>query len=360
MKKIICLLLSVIFIMSCLTTAFTEKITNDDEYLYATRGEAFDCVLGIINFDDWFNERELYQEKAEKLDSVFSDIKEYNSHGYSGWMTAVAVEIGVIKGYSDGTLRPKDKITRGEMATLLYRASKFDETVPEELFQMSANYQDISDWNREGIDFCYKRGIMIGYGDSFGCNNYLTILQLEIVNRRYGFRMTSFEKHLALDIAGVSPINMSKVIESANIPELIKPYNEFAKESQQRVINLFQVYMPNLPENSGYKASECPMFLVTLPQNCFEQKSYVYRDGRFQLCNENPDRIDALDGYLYYIDGQDLLNKKYENMYRMRVTMTRNETVTQFRPIYLSTTKWDIVRGEKEPIPQDYFYNVGR
>lgn len=365
MRKIICIILSVILFMSSLANVFAEEAMEDDSILYATRKEAFDFISHILDYGEWFNNAGVNYNEDEKKLEAFSDINEYRSLGSDGYdelFLLFAVDNGIINGYEDGTIRPKGKITRGEFATILYKVSKFDKDAPEELIPLPTSYADVSDWSREGIDFCFKRGIMIGYGDRFGCNDHISKFQLGIIEDRYESGLNFFEKYSTLDKAGLSPINMSKVIESANVPEMVKPFNDqMSTDAPQQLMHSFQKYVEYwIPENQGFEKGKAPMFLVTLPQNGIDLDHHVYEDGKFILKDDLEYRQEIVDGYLYYIDEQDLINKRCENMYRLRAKITRIEKVLQFRPHFQVDIKWKIDRGEKEPIPQDYFYSDGR
>ena len=64
--------------------------------------------------------------KNLRLDSVAGEVTEFTDGNrfanYSKGYVKAAVEHGLIAGYSDGTFRPEENITRGAMAILLYRA----------------------------------------------------------------------------------------------------------------------------------------------------------------------------------------------------------------------------------------------
>ena len=64
--------------------------------------------------------------KNMRLDEVGGEITQFSDgHGFSSWSQGyvmAAVQKGMINGYTDGSFRPGNSITRGEMATLLARA----------------------------------------------------------------------------------------------------------------------------------------------------------------------------------------------------------------------------------------------
>ena len=62
-------------------------------------------------------------------ESAFPDVPVGHNHFDSiSWAT----ETGVVKGYDDGTFKPRQDMTRGEVATILYRQANPDFTAPEE------------------------------------------------------------------------------------------------------------------------------------------------------------------------------------------------------------------------------------
>lgn len=61
-----------------------------------------------------------FQGVTGAANSTFTDM--YDIGGWSRGLVQEAAELGIIQGYSDGTFRPKEKITRGQMACFLVRA----------------------------------------------------------------------------------------------------------------------------------------------------------------------------------------------------------------------------------------------
>lgn len=76
-----------------------------------TRGDAAIMIGRALSYD------------GKKRESSFSDVSEHmNASGY----IEQAVEQGVISGYPDGTFRPYDTVTRGQLAIFLTRAFQYD------------------------------------------------------------------------------------------------------------------------------------------------------------------------------------------------------------------------------------------
>ncbi len=90
-------------------------------------------------------------------ESKFSDVDE------GDWYTAYVKylsNVGIVKGYEDGTFRPNSPITRAEFATI---ASRFFELEGGQ----DSNFPDVADshWAKEYIDSAVIKGWLIGYED---------------------------------------------------------------------------------------------------------------------------------------------------------------------------------------------------
>jgi len=102
----------------------------------------------------------------------FSDVPA--SHKNSGYIQS-AVEAGVIKGYSDGTFKPDNKVTRGQMAAFLGRA--FD------LPASSTTFKDVksTDTGAEFVGRLAAANITTGYSDgTFKPNANLTRAHISV------------------------------------------------------------------------------------------------------------------------------------------------------------------------------------
>ncbi|MDD3652574.1 MAG: S-layer homology domain-containing protein [Desulfotomaculaceae bacterium] len=76
---------------------------------------------------------------------------------------AAAAANGLVDGYADGTFGPDDLITREQMAVMIVRAAKLAPAAEEPQF---ADSGDISVWAREAIVTATQNGIMKGYSDN--------------------------------------------------------------------------------------------------------------------------------------------------------------------------------------------------
>lgn len=81
-----------------------------------------------------------------------------------------------IVGYPDGTVRPDGRITRAEVATILYRLMK-DQVKARFDSKPTVKFSDVSsgDWYYDAVQMCAKAGIVSGYPDgSFKPNQAVT------------------------------------------------------------------------------------------------------------------------------------------------------------------------------------------
>ncbi|WP_256761051.1 S-layer homology domain-containing protein [Cohnella sp. WQ 127256] len=89
---------------------------------------------------------------------VFSDIA-------SHWAEAsikLAVQNGLVKGYSDGTFKPNGDVTRAEFVVMLMKALKAKETSGDLKFNDAA---EIGEWAKVAITQAVEQGIINGYKD---------------------------------------------------------------------------------------------------------------------------------------------------------------------------------------------------
>ncbi|MGI6206263.1 MAG: S-layer homology domain-containing protein [Anaerovoracaceae bacterium] len=84
---------------------------------------------------------------------------------------------GIITGYSDGTFRPYNTLSRAEACTLIYKAYGDDSYSPYNKY----NFEDLSEsyWGYKYIDYCAGIGIVSGYPDgTFRPDNTVTYDEL--------------------------------------------------------------------------------------------------------------------------------------------------------------------------------------
>ncbi|MFC4402958.1 N-acetylmuramoyl-L-alanine amidase [Gracilibacillus xinjiangensis] len=109
----------------------------------------------------------------QKPSTLFSDVEA--SHFASGYIQS-AVNEGIVSGYPDGTFKPSKSITRGEMAIIVTRAFNLRESV-------KVGFTDVVGTNYESVvSRVYAAGIVTGYPDgTFRTNNPITRAEFSIM-----------------------------------------------------------------------------------------------------------------------------------------------------------------------------------
>ncbi len=81
---------------------------------------------------------------------------------------AWAAEQGVVNGYTDGTFRPDDQITREQLATVLFRFAKLTEMDPPERAELDVfpDSEDVQDYAVEALQWAVGKGLVNGVYDS--------------------------------------------------------------------------------------------------------------------------------------------------------------------------------------------------
>lgn len=110
--------------------------------------------------------------------SAFTDAETVSTY-YTAELAA-AVENGILKGYSDRTLRPQNTISRIEAMALLSRC------LPELGKTTDAiAFTDVPVWAKNDIDRLSAAGLVLGYGDgTLGASDNLTVEQVKILTAR--------------------------------------------------------------------------------------------------------------------------------------------------------------------------------
>ena len=102
--------------------------------------------------------------------------------GFTDWdqvenqsQVAMLVDLNLISGYSDGSFRPYNCMTRAETAKIV--SGLLTEQVPQ---TTESRFADVAGtWSAPYVQFCVDKGILSGYEDGFfRPNDYLTIRQL--------------------------------------------------------------------------------------------------------------------------------------------------------------------------------------
>lgn len=110
--------------------------------------------------------------------STFKDIRE--GHWAAGYIQ-VATSQGYFNGYADHTFRPDASVTRGELASVLARFVKVDNTPA-----VNGHFTDLNgNWAANAIEALYRNNLLSGYPDGkFRPNNQITRAEaVTLINR---------------------------------------------------------------------------------------------------------------------------------------------------------------------------------
>ena len=116
--------------------------------------------------------------KSDYILSTFSDADEIDE-AYVDDMSR-AVNQGILRGYTDHSLHPRDSVRRIEALVMLSRI------LPDlEPIQDPIPFTDVPAWAKEDIDRLSAAGIVKGYGhDRLGSNDYITVEQVGLLTDR--------------------------------------------------------------------------------------------------------------------------------------------------------------------------------
>jgi len=116
--------------------------------------------LGVL-YDNTDN-----QQNDECMDTPFSDIKGHPAEEYIKELYCM----GLLTGYSDGTFRPNNTISRAEILKLSMMASGLEPS--ESSHKENAYFTDISDWQVPWVNSAFELGIVDGYQSLDGFTYY--------------------------------------------------------------------------------------------------------------------------------------------------------------------------------------------
>ncbi len=155
---------------------------------YITRGEVMQVMYNLYGYGLFADGYKYHESLANYTDVSDSD-----------WFAdgvAFCSDIGVVNGYTDGTMRPNDPITRAELATILSRFVLDSE-------YSYAHFTDIDEhWAEDAINKLYDNGIINGYEDgSFSPDKNTTRTEfVTMVNRLEHRPAEHYNSHVYSDL----------------------------------------------------------------------------------------------------------------------------------------------------------------
>lgn len=149
------------------------------------------AALPVLAADDGYADREYVVSEfvqsvgrnnlngSDYVLSTFDDADDIDEEYRSDF--ARAVTQGLVKGYEDKTLRPKENVKRIEALAILARCldGKLDDEGEAKVFT------DVPEWAKDDIDKLSAAGIVLGYGDgTLGANDSITVKQVKLLTDR--------------------------------------------------------------------------------------------------------------------------------------------------------------------------------
>ncbi|MGI6686387.1 MAG: S-layer homology domain-containing protein [Bacillota bacterium] len=143
---------------------------------HITRAEFIKLLVKALQLD-------LQLDIEDYQENLFQDVK---SGDWFAQAVACAQKNGIIEGDPDRRFRPHDKISRNEIAAILYRL--LETTIPT-LEMNSLPFSDVEKvpaWAANGVKYAFQAGLMQGYQDqTFRGGNALNRAEAAVVIYRY-------------------------------------------------------------------------------------------------------------------------------------------------------------------------------
>ena len=255
---------------------------------------------------------------------------------------AKALELGIIQGYGDGTLRLDEDATRAEFSCMIYRAKDYFDT-PTALIEYNGIYEDIADWHKTETIYCIENGYLLGYGNKFGSDDLLTGEQNSLVSDRLKYGLTAREKCACLEAWGKSEISYSQILNSAYDPALEALLPPFGYEYERHTSK--EVTDPVTGETTVYDE-----YVVIDQQAYNEEKEYSAEllTRVFESIGDLSTRR-IFDDFYFYHRISDLVRKKYGNNYDLVPIVTLEELpdYTNLRNAYVvEKTDLQVIREQ--------------
>lgn len=117
-------------------------------------------------------------DESEAVLNMFSDSEKISAEYKEDISRAIVG--GILKGYEDRTIRPKESVSRIEAMVMLARC------VPDlDITGEAIEFSDVPDWAKKEIEYLSKAGLVKGYGDgTMGADDFITIEQVGLLVER--------------------------------------------------------------------------------------------------------------------------------------------------------------------------------
>lgn len=146
----------------------------EETAVYEEDGEVYEYTSILLKPENSITRAQFTKILVNAMNLTSGDIKkEFSDVNASAWyydFVQIASSKGIITGKEDGTFKPNDKITRAQMAAMIYRA--FDGTVDFSKTGKVFNDVNKNSYSYEAIVKTAGAGIVNGYGDAFKPNAF--------------------------------------------------------------------------------------------------------------------------------------------------------------------------------------------
>ena len=167
-----------------------------------------------------------------------------------------AYEKGIIKGYNKNQFGPQDKVTRGQLVTMLYRLEKEPDTK-----SLKNNFEDVKEgeYYTNAVKWANANGIVKGYGGTkkFGPNDPIIRQDLAIIlNRFYEYKgktktnsnlqLTNFKDYKTVSdyaLASVKWTAENGIITGQTLPDGSKQIAPLANTTRAEVSTMLMRYI---------------------------------------------------------------------------------------------------------------------
>lgn len=150
--------------------------------------------------------------EAPQEDEKTGSFRDVNSRHWAFASVERAAELGLVAGFSDGTFRPDEPVTRAQFVLMLWRMAGKPEAKEKAAFTDTAG----GDWYETALNWAYENGFVNGISETtFGPNANITRQQAVAILFRYAGSETGGE-------ALVSGVYESGFSDSGNIASWAK------------------------------------------------------------------------------------------------------------------------------------------
>lgn len=258
---------------------------------------------------------------------------------------SLAIKYNIIQGYGDGTLRLTQNVTRAEFACMIYRIRDYYNP-PTDKITYNGDYSDLSDWNEKEIGYCIEHGYLMGYGDLFGSDDYITSAQLDIIGERLRYGLTTRQKYNLYDICGISPIPMNDILNSAYNDEIC----EYTLQLTVKGGGEYERYIDEPMYEKTIIADEMIVMMDAIGNQDYEKlKNEDYKQYQLRLCLTSISTPDSI------VFRNDRTTRIEDIIYETANNGIKRESIHVFAPENCYKTVFPTVFTTKQSCGYEYF-----